>query len=165
MPSRLIIRSLVFLAALCGIGASAHAGIIVTVGVPCPNLSPDARKPADAQRPAYETTGETRCVVMPDGSTRCGKSIRVESVSVLPSDWRCTVVTKSVLYCETPSYGTSPGPAGPGDFDPAEDGEEYFDDEEIQTLGCAGGDVGAGLGWLGGVGVIGLVALRRRRVV
>ena len=167
MPSRLIIRSFLSLAAVLGIGgASAHAGIIVTVGKPCPEISVPARKPnPDNQRQTMfegDSSEGTRCVVMPDGSTRCGKSIRVETLSMLPPDWRCVTVTKTVLYCETPTFGASPGSAGAGGFDPDADGDYLDDDEQIETLGCSGGadfgGIAAGIG-----GMIVLFAVRRRR--
>lgn len=170
MPSRLIIRSIALAIATAGIGVladDAHAGIIVTVGRPCPEMNQQKPRPAqnpnDGQRPEMYPEGAdgTRCVQLPDGSTRCGKSIRVESVNVLPADWRCIPVAKSVLYCETPMFGASPGASGEGDFDP----DEYIEDigapdEEVQALGCQGGDLGAGA--LLGLGGLGLLMLRRR---
>jgi MYXO-CTERM domain-containing protein len=169
MHSRHLLRSFITLAGVVALsvsGAVAQAGIIVTVGRPCPEISlqkatsPDARQ---QQSGSFMTEGaETRCVVMPDGQTKCGKSIRVESVSMLPADWRCTPVAKGTLYCETPSFGASPGAAGEGDFDPDAHGEDFLSDEQIETLGCSGG---AGPGALtGALGLLLIGALRRRRV-
>lgn len=168
-PSPRILRNLIVFAAVVGAsvaGVEAHAGIIVTVGRPCNDLvvqparSPDARQ-QQHQAGAYANGGDTRCVVLPDGQTRCGKTMRVESVSMLLADWRCTQVAKATLYCETPSFGSSPGAAGEGDFDPDAAGDELFDDEEIQTLGCSGGVGAGGIGGL--VGLVVLYGTRRRR--
>lgn len=169
MPSRILLRSFALVLATAGVGAlaaDAHAGIIVTVGRPCPEMN--QQKPRPSQNPNegqrqdmyQESSDGTRCVQLPDGSTRCGKSIRVESVNVLPADWRCIAVAKSVLYCETPMFGASPGAGGEGDFDPDEYIEDIGTDEEVQALGCQGGDLGAGA--LFGLVGLGLVALRRR---
>lgn len=168
MPSRLFVRTIVILSAILGVGAvgaSAQAGIIVTVGKPCPEVTLIQKKPtSDGQRAAmFEAeTNDTRCVVMPDGQTKCAKTIRVETVSALPADWRCIQVAKAVLYCETPSFGSSPGSAGEGEFDPDMEDEDFVADDELQTLGCAGGagfeGIAAGVG-----GLVMLLAVRRRR--
>jgi len=166
MPSRLFVRSIVILSAVIGVGASAQAGIIVTVGKPCPEVFFQKKPTSEGQRAAmFEAeSSDTRCVVMPDGQVRCAKAIRVENVAALPADWRCIPVAKSVLYCETPSFGSSPGSAGEGAFDPGMEEEDFTADEELQTLGCSGG---AGLGGiatgLGGLLVL-FAAARRRRV-
>ncbi len=167
MPSRLFVRSILILSAILGVsavGASAQAGIIVTVGKPCPEVTLQRKPTPEGQRASmFEAeTSDTRCVVMPDGQTKCAKTIRVETVSALPADWRCIQVAKAVLYCETPSFGSSPGAAGEGEFDPdmeMED-EDFVADEELQTLGCSGGagfeGIAMGLG-----GLLLLVAARR----
>lgn len=166
MPSRSIISVLKLALGLLAvplIGAVAHAGIIVVVGRPCPEISVDERAShEDGRHPSFESSG-TRCVVMPDGKTLCAKSIRVEKESMLPSDWRCIPVAKSILYCETPAYGTSPGAGGEGEFELAaiEDEWQDLDDEEMEALGCSGG---AGVGGLAGLGgIVAIMALRRRR--
>lgn len=145
MPSRSMLRT--FALALTTVGAFAgvaQAGIIVTVGKPCPELNMQKPKPAnnpsegqrhDMFEDAMMSEG-TRCVQMPDGSTKCGKSIRVETVNMLPADWRCIPVAKSVLYCETPTFGASPGAAGEGEFDPDDLQDEGFEDEEVEALGA-----------------------------
>jgi len=165
MPSRSFVRFFklfVALLALPLVGAVAHAGIIVVVGRPCPEIPVDPRAASDDSRHANFETSSTRCVVMPDGRTLCAKSIRVDKESMLPPDWRCIPIAKSMLYCETPAYGTSPGAGGEGDFEAFEDeGFEMLEDaEEIQALGCSNG---AGVGGLVGVGGVLLLMLRRRR--
>lgn len=165
MPSRTFIRSLLFVAAFVGVsavGASAQAGIIVTVGRPCPEFQLP-RKPTPDQRMQMQMAAENAdtCIMTPDGQMRCAKIMRVETMSSVPADWRCVPIAKSVLYCETPGYGSSPGAAGEGAFDPSMDEEDFLDDEEIQTLGCEG----AGVGSLAGIaGLVALVMARRRRV-
>jgi hypothetical protein len=167
MPSPLILRSFLVVAAFAGFGAlgsTAQAGIIVTVGRPCPEISLDRQKPtADSREAMFAESSDTRCVTMPDGQVRCGEIVRVESVSMLPPDWRCTPVSKGVLYCETPSYGASPGAAGAGEFDPEADESYDLADEEIQTLGCSGGSGAAGL--LSGLGGLLVLWLVRRRAI
>lgn len=167
MPSRSILRFFKLFAALLAlplVGAVAHAGIIVVVGRPCPEIPIDERASNDDSRHASFETSTTRCVVMPDGRTLCAKSIRVEKESMLPPDWRCIPIAKSMLYCEVPAYGTSPGAAGEGDFEGFEgvtaDEADLLDAEEIEALGCSGG-AGAG-GLFGVVGAL-WVVLRRRR--
>jgi len=163
-------RTFVILSAVIGFSAfsaAAQAGIIVTVGRPCPELTFQRKPTPEGQRAnMFEAeSSDTRCVVMPDGQTRCAKTIRVETVSALPSDWRCVQVAKSVLYCETPSFGSSPGSAGMGTFDPDADldpSEDFVDDGELQTLGCSGGTGLAGMA-AGIGGLLVLVAARRRR--
>lgn len=172
MSSRFIMRSFVALATVCGFAiasTTAQAGIIVTVGgEPCPDMDPrQSSKPSPGDHreqqlpPGYSSEGDTRCVVMPDGQTRCGETMRVETVSMLPADWRCVSVGRATLYCETPNFGGSPGAAGEGDFDPDAQYGDTFDDEEIQALGCSGGGAAGGLLGLLGVGL--LVVRSRRR--
>lgn len=164
MPSRSILRVFklfIALLALPLVGAVAHAGIIVVVGRPCPEIPVDERASSDDSRHASFETSSTRCVVMPDGRTLCAKSIRVEKESMLPPDWRCIPIGKSMLYCEVPAYGTSPGAGGQGDFEGFEEGDfDVFESEEIEALGCSSG---AGVGGLFGVVGVLWVVLRRRR--
>jgi len=71
-------------------------------------------------------------------------------------------VAKAVLYCETPSFGSSPGAGGEGEFDPDMEDEDFVADEELQTLGCSGGAGFEGIA-MGIGGLVLLIAARRRR--
>lgn len=122
------------------------------------------RKPTPDQREQMQQAAENNdtCLMMPDGQLRCAKTLRVETINALPAEWHCIQVSKSVLYCETTGFGSSPGAGGAGAFDPTGD-EPIDDDGEIQALGCSGGAGVGGLAGLGGLIVIAAASRRRRR--
>lgn len=145
--------------ALGGAGV-ANAGIIVTIGRPTPEVC--LQKKGEAQRGmrSFFENEATRCVTLPDGQTRCGRSVRVETALALPVEWRCIQVNSGTFYCDVPGLGSSPGAAGGGDFDG--DDDELDEDEGIETLSCSSG---AGMGLVGGIVGLGLIAVRRRRAL
>ncbi len=149
--------------------ADAHAGIIVTVGRPSPEVcNQDSRKQQsefDGQREGhrkeqYKQEGN-RCVVLPDGEVACARSISVETTASVPKDWRCVAVDSRTLFCEVPGTGAAPDAAGYGVFEveASEDVYAIDSDEQIEALGCNGGGVGS----LGGLVLGLLVAVRRRK--
>jgi hypothetical protein len=159
-----------------GVGNDAHAGIIVTVGKPNPEPcrekeSPFKRK-GHHERRTFQNEG-TRCVELPNGGVECGLSIRVESTSSLPGDWRCVAVSPGTLWCETPAPPLAPMGAGPsaaagGDFDPS----RYVSDPSTSTPTVDPSDdellaVGCGAGGLSNLlplfAALPLLALCRRR--
>jgi hypothetical protein len=161
-------------------GGDAHAGIIVTVGKPNPELcdgSKSSRSTGSATRRLYFESEGTRCVELPGGQVECGKAIRVDTTSALPRDWRCVAVAPGVLYCEIPTpataQGAGPAAAGGGEFDPSRfevsnggPGPELQTldrDQELLAVGCGQGASSSGLVLLAALGMLAWFTARRRR--
>lgn len=160
---------------------TAHAGIIVTVGKPNPEPCRDKQSPftrgSGHERRTFQSEG-TRCVELPGGDVECGKSIRVESVSSLPRDWRCVSVAPGLLWCETPTppvapMGSGPAAAAGGEFDPTRyDGSSASSPslnpmvdspdsgDDLLAVGCSSGGLSNLLPLFG---ALPLIALCRRR--
>jgi len=182
MKTRNIIATLL-LSTLVAVGFgvdSAHAGIVVTVGKPKPDLCPQEsvkRKAVQQRRATYESDG-TRCVELPTGGVECGQSIRVGSLSAVPTDWRCVSVSSSILYCELPtmaslSQGAGPGAGGPGELDPSRldnssdpaanpQLDTLANDGELMAMGCSAGGSSTLLGILAALGLLGVYTRRRK---
>jgi hypothetical protein len=166
-----IARTLSLLAVSFGalsIAADAHAGIIVTVGRPSPEVFSQDNKKQQSEfdghreghrKEQYKDEGN-RCVVLPSGEVACARSISVETTASVPKEWRCVAVDSRTLFCEVPGTGAAPDAAGYGIFEvePTEEVYALDADEQIEALGCSGG-AGASLGGL----VIGLLVTMRRR--
>ena len=149
--------------AVVSTGGVANAGIIVTIGRPSPEIC--LQKKTEGQRGPRQNFFEseaTRCVTLPDGQTRCGRTVRVETALALPIEWRCIQVNSGTFYCDVPGLGSSPGSAGGGGYDGDGDEDDLDEDEGIETLSCSSG---AGMGLFGGIVGLGLIALRRRRAL
>ena len=151
----------------------AHAGIIVTVGKPSPDPCPQEnvkRKAVHERKSTYESDG-TRCVELPNGGVECGQSIRIGSLSAVPTDWRCVSVSSSILYCELPttatvSQGAGPGAGGPGELDPsrADHSSEPLhevDNSELTAMGCSAGGSSTLFGVLAALGLLAVCTRRR----
>ncbi len=158
--------------------STAHAGIIVTVGKPNPEHCPQEsvkRKSVHERKATFESDG-TRCVELPNGGVECGQSIRIGSLSAVPTDWRCVSVSSSILYCELPttatvSQGAGPGAGGPGELDPSRfDSSDpasnpelnaLDDDGELMAMGCSTGGYSTLFGVLAALGLLAVYTRRR----